>query len=119
MTKLTLVLAHGPEQPHGDIEDRLVLELRLTQQGQIDAASYDAAETPWLARREQNGTPPREMELIRIDEGWALQSTDSLDDPVWGLEGYIFRPGELVRIGRPDGGELLYRIVASQGADRA
>ena len=114
MTKLLLVLAHGPEHPEGDITDRLTLELTLTSQGQIDVASYDAAPAPWLASRQHEGTPPRRLEVIRLDEGWALQSTNSLDDPIWVFEGHVFRPGELVRLRRPDGHELLYRIVASE-----
>jgi len=114
MTKLTLVLAHSPDQPQGDIEDRLTLELSLTSQGQIDAAGYEGAEAPWLARRQRNGGSARELEIIRLDEGWALQSTNSLDDPIWAFEGHVYRPGELVRLRRPDGDELLYRIVASE-----
>lgn len=114
MTKLTLVLAHGPDAPEGDIEDRLTLELALTSQGLIDAASYDGAPSPWLATRQRNGAAPRDLEVIRLDEGWALQSTNSLDDPIWVFEGHVYRPGELVRLRRPDGNELLYRIVASE-----
>ena len=116
MTKLTLVLAHGPDKPEGDIDDRLILDLALTSQGQIDAASYDSAPAPWLAARQYNGNAPRNLEVIRLDEGWALQSTNSLDDPIWVFEGHVFRPGELVRLRRPDGQEMLYRIVASQSA---
>ena len=114
MTKLTLVLAHSPEQPEGDINDRLTLELSLTVQGQIDIQGYDAAPAPWLATRQHDGGPYRALEVIRLDEGWALQSTNSLDDPIWVFEGHVFRPGELVRLRRPDGREMLYRIVASE-----
>ena len=114
MTKLTLVLAHSPDKPEGDIEDRLTLELALTAQGQIDSAGYEGAASPWLATRQRNGGSPRALEVIRLDEGWALQSTNSLDDPIWVFEGHVFRPGELVRLRRPDGSALLYRIVASE-----
>ncbi len=116
MAKLTLVLAHGPDKPEGDIDDRLFLDLVLTSQGQIDGASYDSAPSPWLASRQYDGDAPRRLEVIRLDEGWALQSTNSLDDPIWVFEGHVFRPGELVRLRRPDGQEMLYRIVASQAA---
>ena len=119
MTKLMLVLAHGPDRPEGDITDRLVLELALTSQGQIDLASYDAAPTPWLAARQHEGAAPRTLEVIRLDEGWALQSTNSLDDPIWVFEGHVFRPGELVRLRRPNGDQLLYRIVASEAIEPA
>ena len=116
MTKLMLVLAHGPDHPEGDITDRLTLHLALTSQGQIDAAGYETDPMPWLANRQRDTAPARDLEVIRLDEGWALQSTNSLDDPIWVFEGHVFRPGELVRLRRPDGQELLFRIVASEQA---
>jgi hypothetical protein len=113
MTRLTLVLAHAPDKPDGDLDDRLILDLKLNSQGQIDLQGYETAPAPWLAHRQHNGATPRPLEVIRVDEAWALQSTDSLDDPITVFEGHVYRPGELVRLRRPDGQELLYRIVAS------
>ena len=112
MTRLTLLLAQGPGKPEGDVEDRLVLGLVLAQQGQIDLDAYHTAPMPWLATRTLGANEPRHLEVIRIDEGWALQSTNSEDDPIWTFEGHVFRPGELVRLFRPDREELLFRIVA-------
>ncbi|GAC1338614.1 MAG: hypothetical protein NVSMB18_05320 [Acetobacteraceae bacterium] len=114
MTKLTMLLAQGPGKPEGDVEDRLFMALCLTQQGQIDVDAYQSAPTPWLARREQSGHAPRDLEIIRIDEGWALQSTRSEDDPIWTFDGHVFRPGEVVRLRRPDSQEFLFRIVAAE-----
>lgn len=102
--------------PDGNLQDRLIINVRLTAQGQLDAAAYESAAEPWLAARDKGGTTPRELEVIRLDEGWALQSTNSMDDPIWVFEGHVFRPGELVRLQRPDGEELLYRIVATESA---
>ena len=116
MTKLTLLLAQGPGKPEGDVEDRLTLGLPLNQQGQIDLDAYQSAPTPWLATRERPGMEPRSLEIIRIDEGWALQSTRSEDDPIWTFDGHVYRPGELVRLRRPDSQEMLYRIVAAEAA---
>ena len=113
MAKLTMLLAKGPGLPDGDLKDRLVLRLTLNQQGQIDSSAYETDPMPWLAVRVRDGSEDRPSELIRLDEGWALQSMVSEDDPLWTLEGYVFRPGELVRLGRPDGEELLFRIVSS------
>lgn len=113
MTKLTMLLAKGPGRPEGDLEDRLTIRLALNPQGQIDPAAYDADPVPWLATRERPGTESRHSELIRVDEGWALQSILSEDDPLWTFEGHVYRPGDLVRLLRPDGEELLFRIVAS------
>ena len=112
MTKITLVLAQGPGRPDGDVAERLILNLELNSQGQIDPAAYDGAPEPWLASRE-NGAQ-KALEVIRVDDGWALQSTNSLDDPIWTFEGHVFRPGELVQLRRPDGETLLFRIVATE-----
>jgi len=114
MKKLTMLLAQSPDKPDGDIEDRLVMGLALTQQGQIDVEAYHSAGSPWLARRERPGTEPRQLEVIRIDERWALQSIRSEDDPIWTFDGHVFRPGELVRLRRPDSKELLFRIVSTE-----
>ena len=114
MTRITLLLAQGPGKPDGDITDRLVLDIPLNSQGQIDAQAYDDAARPWLATHERGGGSARPLEVIRLDEGWALQSTNSLDDPIWAFEGHVYRPGELVVVKRPDGETLLFRIVNSE-----
>ena len=114
MTKITLLLAQGPGMPDGNVADRLTLNMALTAQGQIDLAAYDTAERAWLATRDQPGQPGRDLEIIRIDERWALQSTNSMDDPIWTFEGHVFRPGELVVLNRPDGETLLFRIVNTE-----
>ncbi len=113
MAKLTMLLAKGPGRPEGDLQDRLTVRLALNTQGQIDSAAYDSDPFPWLATRDRPGIEDKQSELIRLDEGWALQSMVSEDDPLWAFEGHIFRPGELVRLGRPDGEVLLFRIVSS------
>lgn len=113
MTKLTMVLAQGPGSPDGDLTDRLDVHLCLTPQGHIDLQAWQADPAPWLAIRERPGHEPRRGEVIRLDEGWALQSLKGEDDPLWVFEGHLFRPGELVRVGRPDGADMLFRIVAA------
>lgn len=114
MTKLTMLLAQGPGQPEGDLEDRLIMALTLTTQGQIDVDAYQAAAAPWLATRERPGAEPRILEIVRLDEGWALQSTRSEDDPIWTFDGRVFRPGEVVCLRRPDSQEFLFRIVSAE-----
>lgn len=113
MANLTMLLAKGPGSPNGDTDDRLSVRLALTLQGQIDSAAYDNDPIPWLAVRQRPGMKDKHSELIRLDDGWALQSLISEDDPLWTFEGYVFRPGDLVRLRRPDGEDLLFRIVAS------
>ena len=114
MTKITLLLAQGPDKPDGDLDEKLTMHLVLTGQGLIDPAAYESTPEPWLAERSYSAGPARMLEVIRLDEGWALQSTASLDDPIWLFEGHVYRPGELVRVQRPDGKELLFRIVNTE-----
>lgn len=111
MAKLLLVLAQAPGLPNGDLEDRLELRLALTAHGRLDDDAFESATSPWLATRERPGRMPVQSELIRLDGGWALQSLAHDNDPLWAFEGWVFRPGELVRLRRPDGTELLFRIV--------
>ena len=112
MPKLTLTLVQGPGKLEGDLDDKLVLSPTLTPQGHMDVDAYHSATSPWLAWRLRPGVEPRALEIIRIDEGWALQSTNSEDDPIWTFDGSIFRPGELVRLRRPNGEDYLFRIVS-------
>ena len=49
---------------------------------------------------------------MHTDEVWALRGIRSDDEPLWTLTGDIFRPGEIVVLRQPEGGELLFRIVA-------
>ena len=113
MAKLTMVLAKGPGRPDGDLDDRLIVRLVLNRQGQIDPSANPDAPTPWLAIRTRPGMADNQYELLRLDDGRARQSMASEDDPLWTFEGFVFRPGDLVRLGRPDGEGLLFRIVAS------
>jgi hypothetical protein len=118
MRKLLLVLAQAPGRPNGDVEDRIELLLALTPQSQIDERAFREAPCPWFATRERPGHALVRSELIQLDGGWALQNIeDDGDDPLWALEGWLFRPGELVRLRRPDGAELLFRIVQVEQAE--
>ena len=113
MVKLTMLLAQGPGLPEGDLADRIELSLALTSQGQIDVAAFEADPMPWLATRDHPSRQRRQFEFVRLDEGWALQSLRSEDDPLWTFCGAVYRPGELVMLRRPDGEELLFRIVSA------
>ena len=51
-------------------------------------------------------------ELVKIEDGWAMRSLGSEDEPLYSVNAQIVRPGEIVRVSRLDGDEMLYRIVA-------
>ena len=112
MVKVTMLLAQAPGQPEGNLADKIEMHVELTPGAQIDAVAHQAAPSPWLAMRERPGHAPRQSELVRLDETWALQSMRSEDDPLWTFESGVIRPGELVRLGRPGGDEQLFRIVS-------
>jgi hypothetical protein len=117
MPKILALLAAGPGLPLGSIDHGLELHLLLTSQGQIDAAAYFADASPWPARRFRPGRPDWRGEVVLVDDGdvdagWGLRGEQGMDEPVWTLDGRIFRPGDYITIRRPDGEELVFRIVS-------
>jgi hypothetical protein len=111
MAKVTMLLAYAPGRPEGDLTDRLELHAGLTPQGQIDDAAFLADPQPWPSLRVLPDGGERHGELVSLETGWALRSIRSEDEPLWALEGRVFRPGELVTLRRPDGVEHVFRVV--------
>jgi hypothetical protein len=111
LAKVTLLLVYAADRPQGDLADRLELQLCLTPQGQIDEPAFALAPLPWLARRILPDGTGHTGEVVPRDGGWALRHAHSEDAPLWALEGRVFRPGELVSLRRPDGEELVFRVV--------
>jgi hypothetical protein len=111
LAKVTMILAFAPGRPEGDLSDRLELWVFLTPQGQLDDAAFTAGDAPWPSVRVLPDGSERPGELVMLDTGWALRSARSEDDPLWALEGRVFRPGELVTLRRPDGEEHVFRVV--------
>jgi hypothetical protein len=112
MAEITLLLASGPGQPDGDLANRLELSAPLTPLGLLDEAAYGAA--PWPTRRLLPDGRAWTGEVLRTADGWALQSADDVDAPLWDLLAQILRPGEYVTLRRPDGIELMFRVVEVQ-----
>ncbi len=109
-----MLLARGPGLPEGDLNDRLVVHAQLTAQGQLDWDGAHADPEPWHASRERPGQPAKALELVPLDTSWFLRSMTSDDDPLWAFDAMIMRPGEPVVLRRPDGEELIFRIVSSE-----
>ena len=112
MTKVTLVLASGPEARDGDLNDRIEMHVVLTPHGHLDQTAWETGTAPWLAIRQRVGRPTRTGELVKLEGGWALRDIDSEDGPLSSLSGTIIRPGEIVTVVQPKGAVLIYRIVA-------
>ena len=116
MLNVTMVLAHGPGHPDGDVNDRMHLRVVLTPQGYLDGPAWESGRDPWRSSRERAGQAIRSGELVKLEDGWALRELDSEDEPLYSLSAEIIRPGEIVRVSRLDGDEMLYRIVAVDAA---
>ena len=71
MTRVTLLLAYAADRPEGDIGDRLEIAVELTANGALDGQALPAGGA-WVAQRTAPDGGVRELELVRIDEGWAL-----------------------------------------------
>jgi hypothetical protein len=117
MPKILALLAAGPGFPMGSIEHGLEIHVSLTSQGHIDSAAYFADPMPWPARRFRPERPDWQGEVVLVDEGdveagWALRGAHGMDEPVWTLEGRVYRPGDYITIRRPDAEELVFRIVS-------
>ncbi len=109
LTRLTAVLARGPNQPNGDTACGIEIELCLNARGQIEAAC--AGEEPWRVRRFWPDREDWHGELVPLDDGWGVRGTQGDDEPVWELHGRTLRPGEYITLVRPDDVELVFRIV--------
>jgi hypothetical protein len=106
-----MILAYAPGRPEGDLADRLDIWVGLTAQGQLDEAAFTAGDPPWPSLRVLPDGSQRPGELVLLETGWALRSVRSEDEPLWTLEGRVFRPGELITLRRPDGEEHIFRVV--------
>ena len=109
MATVVMLLARGPGLPDGDLAYRLELIVPLTPQAALDEAAYGGA--AWPARRVLPDRRELTAELVREGAGWALRGPAGEDEPLWGFEGRVFRPGEYVTLRRPGGDELIFRIV--------
>ena len=104
MARVVMLLASGPGAPAGDLNYRLELTATLTPQAALDDGTWPAV------RVLPDGTR-RQAQLVRVDEGWALQGPAGEDSALWDFEGRVFRPGEYVTVRRAGGEEFVFRIV--------
>ena len=116
MIKVLMVLACGPDNPAGNLDDRLELQVHLTAQGLLDTAAWETGHSAWLTSRLRSDHPRRDGELVKLEDGWAIRNLDNEDDPLLAFRASIMRPGEIASVIRLDGKELIYRIVAVEAA---
>jgi hypothetical protein len=109
MARVLMLLAAGPGQPEGDLAYRMELTATLTPLAALDEAAFDGS--PWPVLRVLPSGRELHSGLVRVDDAWALRGPAGEDAPLWAFEGRVFRPGEYVMLRRPDGDELVFRIV--------
>ena len=121
MARVMAVLAQGPGQPDGDIEDRMEMQVRLNAVGQLDRAAWTAAPSGWSAvrTRPDQGEQSGEVALIdgEADGFWAVRRGPGGDEPLWVLDSEVVRPGEILSVRSPEGARLLFRVVAVERQD--
>jgi hypothetical protein len=111
MTKILSLLAQSAEHPDGETATGLELSACLTPNAQLDPAAFQGSPLPWPVRRTWPDHEEWHGELIRVDEGWAIRAARGDNEPVWDVAAKIMRPGEYITLRRPDGEELIFRIV--------
>lgn len=110
-SRIVALLARSPDQPAGDTRTGIELTVCLTGRGQLDPNA--CLETTGRIRRFWPDRPDWQGTLQHIDEGrWGLQAATNADEPLRELDAPIFRPGEYLTLRRPNGEELVFRIVS-------
>lgn len=113
ISRVTALLVRGPGQPSGDIRCGIELVVPLSPTGHLDPRGPLSGQVRrfWRDRPEWRGT------LQRIgDNRWGIQAVDNPDEPLRELGGDVFRPGAYITLIRPNGEELVYRIVSVEDA---
>jgi hypothetical protein len=65
----------------------------------------------WRDRADWQGT------LQRTDENrWSIQAVNNPDEPLRELEATVFRPGAYITLRRPNGEDLVFRVVSVEDA---
>ena len=111
MAKIVSLLAQDAGHPGGDTSIGLELSVCLTPNAQLDQIAFETSPLPWPVRRTWADHEDGHGELIRVDEGWAIRAARGDNEPVWDVGAKLFRPGEYITLRRPDGEELIFRIV--------
>jgi len=111
MAKVLSLLAQSAGQPNGDTGMGLELTVCLTPNAHLDSAAFEVSPLPWPVRRTWRDREEWHGELVRVDDGWAIRAARGDNEPLWDVTARIVRPGEYITLRRPDGEELMFRIV--------
>ncbi len=108
--RIVAVLVRAPQLPFGDLNQTLTFIACLKPDGRLDERAYRETCDWWSAK---GSVPSAKAVNGRVvwDRTWGLQPGVVKDDPVWPLVSTILRPGEYMILQRPDGAELVFRVV--------
>jgi hypothetical protein len=116
LVEITLVMAWSPGLAPGAEPARIVFSLALDSQRHPDVAAWLADPHPWPARYEAPNQAPLAGDVAHDEDGWSLRfyadAAAAPDAPVHRLlnPGQL-RPGEVLTIRAPGGGEAAWRVV--------
>ncbi len=121
LVDVTLVMAWSPRsavpggQPESDAP-RIVFAIALDAQGQPDADAWQADPSPWPARLERAGAAPVQGDVAHDEGGWSLRffasDAAAAEAPLHRLLNIApLRPGEVLTLRAPNGGEEAWRVV--------
>jgi hypothetical protein len=117
LSRVTALLAAGPGTPDGDVRQGLEIVLVLDPGGRIGLETYYADPRPWRVRRFRPERPDWTGDMVREEESWALRGGPAEDGPLWFVDVRGLHPGEYLTLRRPDGEELVYRVVSVARAE--
>lgn len=113
--RILALLSRAPDEPQGDTRTGIELTVCLNARGQLDPAA--CLETTARVRRFWRDRPDWQGTLQRLDDDrWGLQAATNPDEPLRELDTPVMRPGEYLTLRRPNGEELVFRIVSVEPA---
>jgi hypothetical protein len=110
LVRVAAVLMRAPALPAGDIGQTLAFIAGLTPDGRLDEQSYRETADYWRAEGSVPGAPAVIGRIV-MDREWGLRPGPGEEDPIWRLTAHSVRPGEYITLFRPDGAELVFRVV--------
>lgn len=117
LRQITLARAWEPGVEAAEGEEIIEFAAALDPQGMPDEDAWLEDPAPWPAARRAPAAPPQTGDVAHDEDGWQLRfyegPPDAPDVPVHRLchlNGGL-RPGEVITLRHPDGGESAWRVV--------
>jgi hypothetical protein len=115
LKRIRLELARTKEFPDGNSTYGYEFRAPLRPDGHIDADTWSKVTDQCTVRHFRPDEDDEDGELIRTENGaWAFSYAPGEDDdePLFRLEGHVFKEGEYVSITGHDGQVLPFKVVS-------